>query len=87
MDNTREKLIDIIFNSLFHHIHKSCRLSENIADDLIANDVAMVVHAKWEWKSVDGTEWLMLCCSNCEETGGAHENYDYCPNCGAKMDK
>lgn len=40
----REKLIEFIFGSLCKHIHKSCNLAENIADDLIANGVTM---QKW----------------------------------------
>lgn len=27
--------------------------------------------------------WISFRCSNCNETNGT--NYDYCPNCGAKM--
>ena len=42
----REKLIEIVFKSLCNHIHKSCKLAENIADDLIANDVVPVVRCK-----------------------------------------
>ena len=42
----KEKLIEIVFNSLCNHIHKSCKLAENIADDLIANDVVPVVRCQ-----------------------------------------
>ena len=35
----RERLIELIKQSLFKHIYKSCNLSENISDDLIANGV------------------------------------------------
>ena len=41
MPNTREKLIDMVFESLCAHSHKSCKLAENIADDLIANSVTI----------------------------------------------
>ena len=44
----REKLVDLIFDSLCRHIDKSCKLAENIADDLIANGVTVK-----EWTSVD----------------------------------
>ena len=37
----REKLIELLFKSLAKHIHKSCKLAENIADDLIANGVTV----------------------------------------------
>ena len=37
----KDKLIELIFGSLCKHIHKSCNLAENIADDLIANGVTV----------------------------------------------
>ena len=43
----REKLVKLIFDSLCRHIDKSCKLAENIADDLIANGVTVQ-----EWTSV-----------------------------------
>lgn len=43
----REKLVELIFKSLCDHISKSCKLAENIADDLIANNVTVQ-----EWISV-----------------------------------
>ena len=43
----REKLVDMIFDSLCRHIDKSCKLAENIADDLISNGVTVQ-----EWISV-----------------------------------
>lgn len=46
--DVREKLVELIFASLCSHIHKSCKLSENIADDLISNGVTVQ-----EWISVD----------------------------------
>lgn len=35
----REKLIEIVKNSLIKHIDKSCRLTENIVDDLLTEKV------------------------------------------------
>lgn len=46
--DVREKLVELIFASLCMHIHKSCKLAENIADDLIANGVTLQ-----EWYSVN----------------------------------
>lgn len=37
--DVRGKLVELISGSLCRHIHKSCKLAENIADDLIANGV------------------------------------------------
>ena len=39
--DVREKLVELIFESLCRHIHKSCKLAENIADDLIASSVTV----------------------------------------------
>ena len=46
--DVREKLVELIFDSLCRHVDKSCKLAENIADDLIANGVTVQ-----EWVSVD----------------------------------
>ena len=46
--DVRGKLVELIFDSLCRHIDKSCKLAENIADDLIANGVTVQ-----EWISVD----------------------------------
>jgi hypothetical protein len=45
--DVREKLVELIFKSLCRHIHKSCKLAENIADDLITDGVTVQ-----EWISV-----------------------------------
>ena len=39
--DVREKLVELIFKSLCRHIHKSCKLAENIADDLLADGVTV----------------------------------------------
>ena len=39
--DVREKLADLIFDSLCRHIDKSCNLAENIADDLIRSGVTV----------------------------------------------
>lgn len=47
--DVREKLVELIFKSLCRHIHKSCKLAENIADDLIADGVTV--------QEMDGCEY------------------------------
>ena len=47
MMDVREKLVELIFDSLCRHVDKSCKLAENMADDLIANGVTVQ-----EWISV-----------------------------------
>ena len=39
--DVRKKLVELIFDSLCRHIDKSCKLSENIADDLLSNGVTV----------------------------------------------
>lgn len=46
--DVREKLVELLFDSLCRHIDKSCNLAENIADDLIRNGVTVQ-----EWIPVD----------------------------------
>ena len=51
-----------------------------------AADVAPVVHGQWECDTED-----IYRCSNCAEKSHVkevmgHPEWDYCPNCGAKMD-
>lgn len=45
------------------------------------------VHGEWvnEWKGIDGGRMYGACCSVCHALG--HSGYNFCPNCGAKMDK
>ena len=40
--DVREKLVELIFDSICRHIDKSCKLSENIADDLISDGVTVL---------------------------------------------
>lgn len=57
-------------------------------------DVAEVKHGEWKIKQFALTNCFNVCCSECgykemkgpawNETFGMHQ---YCPNCGAKMDK
>ena len=42
----RDRLIEIVKDSLMKHIGKSCNLAENIVDDIIANQR----EEKNEWK-------------------------------------
>ena len=65
--DVREKLVELIFSSLCRHIHKSCKLAENIADDLITHGVTVQ-----EWISVkdrlpdkDGCYIVTACDEGC----------------------
>ena len=61
-------------------------LIRSLAHRIPAADVAPVRHGKWEWYTED-----IYRCSNCAEKSHVkevigHPEWDYCPNCGAKMD-
>lgn len=47
-----------------------------------------VVHGQWISKNPHGYEWTFIC-SNCGYVDGFpfEDRYNYCPNCGAKMDE
>lgn len=52
-----------------------------------AADVAPVVHAKWAevmFRDRFNARYWEYLCSSCNRY--ANREYDYCPNCGAKMD-
>ena len=61
-------------------------MSEKEFDQFPAADVAPVVHGRWVRK---GSNWY---CTGCDKgyrisCGSPSANtFDYCPNCGAKMD-
>lgn len=66
---------------------------EHMVQDILRKqptlDVALVRHAKWEYKCYptiwyglgEPPEWV---CSECQDR--TYDTYDYCPNCGARMD-
>ena len=53
-------------------------------ESLPAAFVAPVVHGRWEEYQVP----RIICCSECDWGTGVENKteYNYCPNCGAKMD-
>lgn len=62
--------------------------ADYLIEDAKPADVAPVRHAHWRFVSrLDEVEWLygaVMECSQCKHEEVAH--YNYCPNCGAKMD-
>ena len=81
--NVKEKLVELIFDSLCRHIDKSCKLAENIADDLISNGVTVQ-----EWISVNDRlpeyPGHYLVCTSINYWHGEcmdiNENHKYYPN-------
>ena len=87
----REKLVELIFDSLCRHIDKSCKLAENIADDLISNGVT--VQECGYWVSLTDCANAGVYCSVCHKKV-YKEDYawcnrknklcsDYCPHGGS----
>ena len=56
-----------------------------LVDDIPAADVAPVVHGRWETNS-DRPDSLICSVCKCEFDMWKHDQHNYCPNCGAKMD-
>ena len=61
--DVRKKLVELLFASLCRHIHKSCKLAENIADDLLADGVTVQewISVKDERKPKQLQECLCVC--------------------------
>nr|DAR34173.1 MAG TPA: Putative toxin VapC6 domain, ZN ribbon domain [Caudoviricetes sp.] len=55
---------------------------------LPAAEVVPVRHGRWEFPVFDGQEELdpRVKCSECGVVEVAYAKWNYCPNCGAKMD-
>lgn len=70
-----ERASEIIYIAGFSYEHVI-----EILDNIPAADVAPVVHGRWKRYGRNLGE-----CSNCGEI--VNIRYNYCPNCGAKMDE
>ena len=55
-------------------------------DEIPAADVAPIKHGKWRcwYRSLDDSSYFR--CSCCDSDVIGYKKYNYCPNCGAKMD-
>lgn len=56
-------------------------------DQVPTADVMPVIHGQWKWEKQD-----IYSCTNCNEKVHVKEvmgipDWNYCPNCGAKMDR
>ena len=81
----RKRAIVDACNSLELYSFEYAKL-EDALNKIPAADVAQVRHGRWEWDTED-----IYRCSNCAEKSHVkevmgHPEWDYCPNCGAKMD-
>ena len=56
---------------------------DEMIEELPAADVVPVRHGRWIEYQIPP----IICCSNCDwATDVKEKNFNYCPNCGAKMD-
>lgn len=66
------------------HCNRNC--AECYYNNGGAEDVVPIVHAKWErvYRRID---YIFLCSACMEIISIKNCKYNFCPNCGAKMDK
>lgn len=57
----------------------------DIVENILAADVAPVVHGHWEIVTGSNGKTYMVC-SECRKQQTLIGTFSYCPNCGAKMD-
>ena len=74
---------EALINSLQSH-GAICDFGVFLIEKQPAADVQEVKHGFWEEGKVRGQ--FALICSECKCSAGVIYDYDYCPNCGAKMD-
>ena len=83
--NDKERLIELLPKTFARQIENGKITSAATANYLIANGVTIQEHGRWEEEPfLLGTTNV---CSLCGEYYGMpHGKFNYCPNCGAKMD-
>ena len=79
----REKLLQDI-----EHYHLSDGKFQHWVEIQPAADVAPVRHGRWRWITYDANpkigNWH---CTYCNRIPKSFQKEDFCPNCGAEMDK
>ena len=81
--DVREKLVELIESARYW----GSNTSEEIAENLIAHGVTVqekITHGKWVSNGIP--ESILSACSVCGFPCGA-STFNYCPQCGAMMDK
>ena len=79
----REKVLEIAKDNYYSDFHKSMAdliSLRELLEDTPAADVVEVRHGYW----IDGKCGYYKICSECNQIADFY--FDYCPNCGAKMD-
>ena len=84
--NDRERLVELLDDvlSVYDVIVYALLHTDEIADLLTSHGVTVQKYGRWKFDS-DGDP----CCSVCRKYAGLLriESGNYCPHCGAKMDK
>lgn len=76
----------IIDEETSKRFHKFCVIADAL-EDCPTVDAEPVRHGHWiEQTPEDRYSWAPWRCSECKLPSGKHQT-NYCPNCGAKMDK
>lgn len=80
----REAAIRALLNDAPEQVSYSREDAADCIRYMDAADVAPVVHGRWIEYQIPH----VICCSNCDwATDAAEKNFQYCPNCGARMDE
>lgn len=98
---TKEQAVEVV-NTAFRHIYDSDSETVSLIDlqnEIIMTieqhtepaDVALAVHARWECYRATETktgfiDFFLLRCSHCGKFVSGEADYEYCPQCGARMD-
>ena len=87
----REAVLDVLNNNIvlfesWPHLLNGKECLARAVKNAPAADVAPVVHGEWKLPTINGKPLLItnFTCSVCGEF--SHEETNYCPNCGARMD-
>lgn len=85
----RDRIIDLITSGNIMAFGRPESFVEIIADNLIANGVTIQRVGRWVLEREPNGKPYCFHCSVCDDDFhhiGIMVAYDYCPNCGAKMD-
>lgn len=82
----RETAIRALLNDAPEQVSYSREDAADCIRYMDAADVAPVVHGRWETNS-DRPDSLICSICKCGFDMWKHDQHNYCPNCGARMDE